>query len=264
MKSKRVVVISDLQCGHVVGLCPPSWQLQPVEAKGKRNKFVHIQQALWREYIKMVRAIGCVDVLIVNADCIDGRASKTGGTEIITADRSEQCEMACDCIRRINYGKLVMTFGTAYHVSSDGEDWENQIATELKADKIGSHEWVSVNGCVFDVKHFIGSSSVPYGGATAVLKDRVWNALWALRKEQPLGDVIVRSHVHTYLHIKTSDFEAVTTPSLQGMGSKFGSRICSRTVDFGMIGWDVKDKYNRQYFDHIVKIPEQKARVTIL
>ena len=105
---------------------------------------------------------------------------------------------------------------------------------------------------------------MPYSGPTAVLKDRVWNALWALRGEQPLGDVIVRSHVHTYVHVDTSDYEALTTPALQGMGSKYGSRRCSRTVDFGLVGWDVKSKHDKPFFKHIVKIPEQKAKVTIL
>jgi hypothetical protein len=263
-KPKRVVVISDLQCGHVVGLTPPGWQLKPVDAKGKRTKHIRIQQALWKEYRAMCDAIGYVDVLIVNGDCIDGRSDKTGGTETITADRDEQCEIACECIRRINYDKLVMVYGTGYHVSSDGEDFENQIAAELKADKIGSHEWISVNGCIFDCKHFVGNSTVPHGRATALWRDQVWNALWALRNEQPLGDVMVRSHVHAYLHIETADFEAATTPALQGMGSKFGSRICSGTVDFGMIGWDVKSKHEKKLFSHIVKIPEQAAKVTLL
>jgi len=235
-----------------------------VEVRGKRTKHIRIQQALWREYKAMCAAVGFVDVLIVNGDCIDGRSDNTGGTETITADRDEQCEMACDCIRRINYDKLIMTYGTGYHASASGEDFENQIAAELKADKIGSQEWVSVNGCVFHCKHHIASTSIPHGVATAVLRDRLWNALWSIRDEQPLGDVIVRSHVHSYIYIKTSDYEAVTTPALQGMGSKFGSRRCSGTVDFGMIGWDVKSKYERPYFQHIVKISEQRAKVTVI
>jgi len=264
MKSKRVVVIADLHCGHIVGLCPPAWQLKPVDAKGKRTKHIRIQQALWKEYKRICAAIGKVDVLIVNGDCIDGRSDKTGGTETITADRDEQCEIAIDCIRRINYDKLIFTYGTAYHAGKDGEDFENQIAAELKADKIGSHEWISINGCVFDCKHFIGGSTVPYGAATPMLRDRVWNALWALRNEQPLGDVIVRSHVHAFCRVETADYEAVNTPALQGMGSKFGSRICSRTVDWGLIGWDVQSKHDRNFFKHVVKIPEQAAKVTLL
>jgi len=263
-KIKKVVVISDLHCGHVVGLTPPNWQLKPVDARGKRTKYVRIQQALWKEFRLMCSSLGRVDVLIVNGDCIDGRSDKTGGTETITADRDEQCEIAVECIKRLNYDKLILTYGTGYHASSDGEDFENQIAGELKAEKIGSHEWVSINGCVFDCKHFIGSSSVPYLGAGSVMRDRMWNALWSLRGEQPQGDVIVRSHIHTYIHVDTADYEAVTTPSLQGMGSKFGSRICSRTVDFGLLGWNVKSKYDRDFFKYIVRIPEQSAKVTVV
>ena len=261
MATKKVVIISDLHSGHVVGLTPPEWQLKPVKHDRKHNKHIYIQQALWREYVKMVRKIGRVDVLIVNGDCIEGKGEKSGGTELITTDRSKQCEIAIGCINRINADKIFMTYGTPYHTGAT-EDWEDKIHDDLHAEKIGSHEWISVNGCIFDCKHNIGSSSIPHGIATPLLRDRVWNALWALRDEQPHGDIIVRSHVHIYCRIDTADYEALSTPALQGMGSKFGSRKCSRTVDFGIVWWMVKSKNERDYYREIVKIPEQRAKVT--
>ena len=259
-KPKLVVVISDLHCGHVVGLTPPSWQLQSVKAIGKRNKHVRIQKALWAEYDKIYRTLRTPDLLIVNGDCIDGRAYKSGGTELITTDRGEQCEMAVECILKFHARKIIMTFGTSYHASSDGEDWELQIADMVNAEKIGAHEWINVNGCLFDVKHFLPFSTSPLTGTTGLVRDRVWNALWSQRKEQPLGDVFIRSHVHTYMRVDTADFEAVSTPALQGMGSKYGSRLCSRTVDWGALAWTVRSKHDRDFQKHIIRIPEQQAK----
>lgn len=263
MREKTVLVISDLHSGHLVGLTPPSWQLNPAATIGKRNKWVRIQRALWREYVDILAAVGRPDVLLVNGDCIDGRSEKSGGTELITCNRDEQVEMAVECIERVHAGKVIMTFGTGYHVG-EYEDYENQVAEKVGAEKIGAHEWFSINGCIFDAKHFIPFSGVPHTMATAPLRDTIWNRLWALRSEQPLADVVIRSHVHVYISIQTADYCIMTTPALQGMGSKFGSRKCSRVVDWGVVLFRVRGKHDFDIEPHIIKIPEQKTKVLCL
>jgi predicted MPP superfamily phosphohydrolase len=257
-KSKRVVAIADLHCGHVVGLTTPQWQLRSLKS-GKRNKYVKIESAQWDEYIRLKNLLCPIDLLIVVGDGIEGSGERSGGTELITTNREEQSEMAIDAINVWNAPKVRMVYGTAKH-TGEQEDWEDIIAKKVCA-TIGSHSWINVNGLVFDVKHHLSSTSVPYGKGTALLKDALWNELWAASGEQPKGDVILRAHEHVYCKVEDSLWCCVSMPALQGMGSKFGSRRCSRRVDWGLVVFDVRSKTDYDFDRHITKFACQKARV---
>ena len=153
--------------------------------------------------------------------------------------------------------KVVCTYGTAYH-TGDGEDFENLVASDLNA-KIGSHEWVDVEGVMFDLKHHCASSSVPHGRHTGVARDRLWNVLWNERAMSPKADVIVRSHVHYYDFCGGVNWLGLTTPALQGLGTKYGSRRCSGTVDFGFLVFECnKGAYTWKHF--IANVREQAAK----
>ena len=242
--AKRVVVIADLHCGHRVGLTPPPWQQSHERAK----KWAAHQHDLWAYYSGACERLQPVDCVIVNGDCIDGKGYRSGGTELIVTDRNEQAMMAAHCIKRVYAQKdIVITHGTAYH-TGESEDYEDVVASILEGDpeikaniKVGDHEWVNVNGCMFDAKHHIGKSTIPHGKATPVLKDALWNLVYAARDEQDKADIVVRSHVHTFVAIIDFDVLALVTPGLQGYGSKYGQRLCSNTVDFGLIAFDVTE-----------------------
>ena len=152
-KTRRVLTLGDFHCGHVAGLTPPHWQRKAVveedDVTTKWNKWCRLETALWAEWTKIRKKIGKVDVLLVNGDCIDGRGERSGGTELITTNRTEQCDMAEYIIRQVGADKVIMTYGTAYH-SGGFEDWEDAIATNIGADKIGAHEWFDVNGLIFE------------------------------------------------------------------------------------------------------------------
>lgn len=241
---KRILVMSDTHCGHLVGLTPPQWQAEPTSSasRTKRTKFVTVQKEAWAWYKKNVRAGGPYDLVVMNGDAIDGPGFRSGGTELITTDRQEQVEMACSAIKTAMVGspKLVMTYGTGYH-TGDQEDWENDIAKDLNALKIGSHEWVDVEGVVFDLRHHIGSSSVPHGRSTALNRAALWANLWADQDYTPKSNVLIRSHVH-YFSAGMGDTQPelrVTTPALQAMGSKYGARRCEGLVSFGFLIFEV-------------------------
>jgi hypothetical protein len=152
-----------------------------------------------------------------------------------------------------------LSHNTPYHVSSsDGEDWENVIAERVGA-TVTDHAWVEVEGIVFDLKHHpAGSSGLPHGRHTGVAKDRLWNAILAAEGEQTKADILIRSHVHYHNFAGGPDWIAMTTPALQGAGSKFGARRCSGKVDFGFITFTV-DKGTFSWKQHIAKLVEQKA-----
>lgn len=85
----RLVIISDLHCGHRAGLTPPGWQT-PLEAPDRLAAYARQQRVMWSWYAATIAALQPIDVLVANGDAIDGRGSRSGGTELITTDLSAQ------------------------------------------------------------------------------------------------------------------------------------------------------------------------------
>lgn len=250
MKPKRVVIISDLHCGSQVGLTHPDFDSDPRE--GARHKLYQARRKYWKFYADALREVSPIDVLIVNGDCIDGKGEKSGGTELLTADRNEQCDMAAAAIQETKCKAIYMTFGTPFHAGAS-EDWEQKVATSVEAAKIGGHDWLDINGLVFDYRHHVGSSSVPHARHTAVAREHLWSVLWAEHDEYPLGNILIRSHVHYFNYSGGYGWLAMTTPALQGAGSKYGARVCSGTVDFGLISFTVTGKDDYTWRAHVAR-----------
>ena len=270
-RSKRVLVVADLHSGALTGLTPPQFRRRHTDADDPWiDKIVDLERESWDWYDQTIKALQPIDFALVNGDCIDGRGERSGGTELITADRHKQAGIAFEALKIIRAQKYVMTYGTPYHVSSDGEDYEDTIARALanekgvKEVKLGAHEWPEVNGLIFDMKHKVGSSGVPHGRTTALAKDQLWNTLWAECQEQPKGRVFIRSHVHYHTYCGGTDWLALTTPALQTMGTKFGSRQCSGRIDYGLIHFDIESDGSYTWQVHIAKLQRQRAQTLVL
>ena len=237
---KRIVVLADLHCGHRAGLTPPDWQWH-IE-NSFQSKWAAQQIETWNYYVARVATLQPVDYLIINGDAIDGKGPRSGGTELITADRDQQVKMASECIKHVHAPRILMTYGTPYHTGLN-EDWENQVATEVRHHSlvdIHDHAAVQVEGINFDVKHFSGSSSVPYGRFTSKAKSVTWNKIWAASHgQQPVMNIFIRSHTHFANNCGERDWHAFNTPALQGWGSKFGQRKCEGLVDWGLMWFDI-------------------------
>lgn len=277
---KRVLALGDMHCGHIIGLTHPDYQFkiptgpEVFFSTAARKKQAEIQRQTYEFYKKTIKEIGPVKLTIVNGDCIDGKGNISRATELITADRDLQVQMAIKALSEINSKNWCFTFGTAYHTGM-GEDYEVQIADHFDSlpggrAEIGAHQWPVVNGVVFDVKHFIGSSGVPYGRSTSVSKDDTWNALWNVDDNmQPRAQIVLRSHVHYYRH---TDYVAggkthhiATLPALQAMGSKFGARKCTGRVDFGVVTIDCPPTNSKEqpiWRHHVGEITGQRAHTS--
>ena len=266
MSVKKGIIISDLHCGGQTGLTPPEWRYNVVRnAKNpsvkKKNKVAKLQKEVWEWYVAQAKSLGPLDFMLVNGDCIDGSGKINAGVEQIDTDTNIQCAMAVESLEQFKLrkgAKIVMTYGSAYHTGKDS-DHEDIIASALNAD-IGSHKWVDINGCVFDLKHVVGRSSVPHTKGTALAREWLVNELWALKGLTPKTDVYIRSHVHYpwYCGDPSVPFLAMTTPALQ-WGTAYGSRSCTGTVDMGFIYFEINDKgeYTWQY--RIAHLESQRA-----
>lgn len=248
---KRGIVLSDLHSGHFVGLTPPEHQQGPARKQ---------QHTYWTFFAQKVKQYAPYDFCVVNGDAIDGRGAKSCGVEQLTTNRQTQAEWAYQAIRLTKSAKTqyLMTYGTDYHVG-EGEDFEKDIAIQLGC-KIGAHEWLDVNGCIFDLKHHSGSSSVPHGRHTMVARERLWNHLWHDAGEQPRADVLIRSHVHYFNFCGGIGWLAMTTPALQGLGTRYGARRCSGTVDFGFIVFEVEENGDYRWHPVLLDMAQVRSR----
>jgi hypothetical protein len=241
-RSKRVAVLADFHSGHEFGLTPPAWWNRRRTNQARVSKAGDFQRKLWAFYSKSIDTLKPIHILIVNGDSIEGKGERSGGMELITSDRNEQVRMAREAIEYAEAPIVRLTYGTRYHTGRD-EDFEAALKDQLAASgkckaEIHGHDFLNVNGVNLDIKHKVGSSSVPYGRTTAISKDRVWNVIWNSEHErQPKADILIRSHVHYHTFAGSSSWLGVTTPALT-YNSAFGIRECAGLVDVGFMVFD--------------------------
>ena len=258
---RRVLLTSDWHCGHQVGLSPP--RLHAPIIPGYRNeKYAHVRKEVWTYFDGIMELIRPIDIMIVVGDALEGKGERSGGTELVTADRKIQCQIAVEVVQFINADKVRFVYGTPGHTGTE-EDWEDIIAEAVGA-PIGSHEWYNINGKVLDCKHKISSSQIPYGNLTPLAREIAWNRVWAARGGQRLADVLVRGHAHRYAQIDHDNCLGFVLPALQGFGSKYGSRQCSGTVDIGVVVLDIYDDGEIKWKTHKITGETQTAGAEIL
>lgn len=228
---KRILIISDTHCGHLWGLTPPMYWTQYLE------EAFDFQKESWNWYTNTINLLRPFDMVIGNGDLIDGRGEKSGSNEIMVMDRMKQAEMAAEIINITEAPQVLLTRGTEYHVGN-AEQFEDHVAKCTDADIIEDVLRFRVNGSLFDVRHHVGRSTVPWSEATSPLKELI---LANLERGEDIN-FLVRSHVHKYIYTSIGNNQAaITTPSLEGH-TRFGSRRCSGRVDFGVIVVDVDEK----------------------
>lgn len=252
---KRLVPVADLHCGHMVGLTPPQFNTQLPE-----RKYYRIRHDLYENFKQKIDELKPIDYAVVVGDAVDGKGKRSGGTEQITSDMNGQVDIASECIQYLEADQNFMVYGTAYHVSPGGQDWEMQIANRVGAKKITSQLWLDINGLIFDFRHKLSNTSVPYGKGTPISKEKLVNTLWAQRDVQPEADIIIRAHTHSFFHCGDDRWFGVSLPSLQGLGSKYGARECSNIVHFGVVWFDIYPDGSWKWGYKIQPIESQKDR----
>lgn len=225
-----MVLISDMHCGSSYGLTPPEF------FESKFHKRERMQQEAWESYRSITETWRAPDILILNGDAIEGLQSKQGGAELVVTDRLKQVEIAVDCLKLWHAKQIFMTYGTKYHVGEQAEDFEYQIAKhpDIQA-TIEGRLFLDIEGMTFDIRHKVGSSSIPHGRATAVIKEMMWDLIEEAVGTGPHIDVVVRSHAHYHIWVEDPDKVMIITPGLQLKRGRFGSRECTGAIHWGAI-----------------------------
>lgn len=246
------VLLGDIHAGHIAGLCPPG-QWKP-EWKEKLPRLAALHAETWKLWRKGANDFKGCDIVVSNGDNIEGQGQKSSGIEIYQSDRKEQSDIAAGGLAMFQAKKYRLTRGTPYHVG-DSEEFEDLISLNLISrgfdSTIHNHWQGYLNGKVFDCKHHIGGSQTPYSETTPVSKERIHNLLWSEKGACAKADVIVRSHCHFYAYAGNKQFRALTLPALQAPYTTKYGRKCSRTVDWGILPFEISKggniKWHEQY-----------------
>ena len=252
----RLFLGGDSHCGSIVGLTPPKWQQNEAQAEQ------------WAAYMAALKRRGPFDIGVWAGDMIDGKSERAGGQDVFVNSRREQVLMAQQVIEAVNAPENVLAYGTPYHTGA-GEDHEAYL-TDIMGDRLHGDDqiFMTCEGVTFNVKHKVGASSIEHGRLTPLVKDVAWLRAWALEKKQhPKCQVIIRGHVHYHRYAGAMGPDwwlAMTLPALQGLGSKFGRRQCSATVDWGFCWMDVKEGAIQAWGAEILTLPSQREKVLAL
>jgi len=248
MRKKRILVISDLHCGHLTGLTPPDWQWTNESETAWRQEVCRYQKWAWETYESYLDEFRPFQRLVVLGDCIDGKGRLSGSNEQLTTNKNEQVDMAVACIKRAKVQKqyITITRGTGYHVGID-DDWEDGVARELKC-QIKNHDFIKSNGVGISARHFVGGTQTPVGKATGLLRAQISNDQWCREyKEHPDAQIFLRGHIHRNIVIDEPATLSIVAPALQGW-TDFGAKKCSLPVHFGIIVIDIDAKGEWQWY----------------
>lgn len=223
----RILFLSDLHCGNLLGLTPPKWQSDATSA---------LTRPVWDWYVAKVKELGRVDIVVVNGDAVDGDGHhQTLGQ--LTTDTKEQAEMACAALSLVNARKRLMTFGTSYHTVGS-YDYEELVAEYIDAE-IRDTLLLDVNGVKLNVRHVAGRSDIPYGQGTPILKEMVRDLINAMQEEREPADWTIRGHVHYWIKVEIDGKKAVSLPALQVPETIFGRRCRAMYYTVGMAHADI-------------------------
>jgi hypothetical protein len=222
----KILVSSDLHCGHALGLTPPDWHTRKTRA---------FALPLWTYWTEAARELGRVDIHVLNGDLTDGEGKKeTIG--LITTDIEEQAAMAAECARVFKADHRYVLYGTPFHTVSTLSH-ENLVASDLGCD-IYETLRLKVRGVRMNVRHVVGRSDIPYGQLTQIFKEVVREELLSLVERYDAADVIARSHVHYDFEVRHRNKRAFTTPCMQlpnpdKDGHIFARKLLTQYYDVG-------------------------------
>jgi len=289
-KDAVVAVISDMQVGSTVAICPSKWNL----SDGGTFHASPAQKIMRRQWIHSAKQVGELLterrprkrlVLILNGEPIDNHHHET--PQLITKTPNEQIDMAISLIdewlQLAGYDAkrgdcMYLVRGTSAHEKGEyieriGRDLEGVVPYRKDSsptNKDGRYHFQklrrTVNGRQFNITHH-GFSR---GSRAWTTENGIYNNLksmyfTALDYGYDPADFYIRSHKHVftqaYYYGRNKTLHGVQTPCWQ-IKTHFGSMVAANEEinTIGIIYYDVLKTGATQFYSEVMEIEDTKVQ----
>jgi hypothetical protein len=288
-KDTVVAVISDMQVGSTVALCPPRWQLYD----GGTVHASPAQMIIHRQWVHSAKQIADLLtekrarkrlVLVLNGEPIDGHHHDT--PQVITKNATEQVDMAItlldEWLQIVGYEPkrgdcIYLVRGTSAHERGEhieriGRDLDGVVPYRKDSSPItkdGRYHFQklkrTVNGKLFHITHH-GYSR---GSRAWTTENGIYNALksayfTALDYGYEPADYYIRSHKHVLTYAsyqgRNKTLHGVQTPCWQ-LKTHFGNQVAANEDinTIGMVYYDVQKSGASQFYSEVIEVEDTKV-----
>ena len=165
-------------------------------------------------------------------------------------------------IRDIHYDKLLFVRGSGYHVQIDGTNFEEVMANRMDAMRYKSYggqgatdnyAFVECYGKMFNFAHHVGFNKWAAYRTTAIARELA--GMHFEKDKLHSADVVVRSHVHYFVHVEFVNTHGVSTPAWKFPDSHlFRGGVAGTTPDIGSVEFIIEPNGEILVNKHIAKI----------
>jgi len=258
--SKSVLIISDMHVGSSTAVCSKEPETIDLETTYKPNKLQKALYGVWNECIDEL--LQKPNLLVVNGEPCDGGNPRQLGKQSWSTNLQDQLNDAEKLINLIPYNHLLFNRGTGYHVDQQGTNFEEIIAERMKADRYkafgGSgytdyYSLVEIHGKHFNFTHHVGFNKWAAYRTTAIAREMA--GMVFERDKIGKADIIVRSHVHYFVHVEFVHTHGFTTPAWKYPdGFLFRGGTAGTTPDIGMVEVIIEPNGDIDIVKHIAEM----------
>lgn len=227
-----LLVLGDTQVGSIFGIWPEGYVL----SDGGTYLPNPGQQYLWACWNHLAKRIsrtqrdGQTNItgLVFMGDATDGQQFKQGATEAIVTRMADQIGAFLEVMQVVKEAlprvPIYGIQGSEYHDGRAADAFEGAMASLGAVEYSGvgsgrfSHEVLDLtvpgSGVTINFAHHISVLTGLYR-AVAIDREAIWSALAGKEGQLPKADVIVRAHVHHFVHVEHASKHGIIVPGWQ-------------------------------------------------
>ena len=208
---RSIAMISDLHIGSRYAICPDKFKTAEGQWLIPSSGQVSLNNS-FREFGAECDKLK-VDTVLVDGDMLHGQNVMENGVGLSTSDMDEQIDMGITVLRPLVKGrKLLMLSGSGYHKSVRGLNPEKCVCDGLSGTWLGplANIKFTPSNKVFNVLH---GQSASFIYKEMLAGREILFSKWAEGGGRlPRVDVIVRGHLHSYMHLHENGVHFILLP----------------------------------------------------